>query len=243
MISLLLPLLLATLALSGGGDRRPERLPRDPGPRTEYFVLELAAADAPAGARLAQPVGSVVLRRREVEGGFQLEAEWRFDRSAEEGGSEQVHHIEQIAETGSKLIWREWGPGRARSLTVERDASGREIDYADSGRGAKPRGTLAASARAFLPLELLERMRSGDAPSACERFDPLSRALERVELRLRPGSSALVRDDGTIAGRCEFVGGELRSFRWQDGDLVARRVDEKDYRARAPDAAVTIRRP
>ena len=255
MGTLLLPLALATLGLLRGGDARQERLPRDPGPRTEYFVLEIVGADAAAGAKAPPTVGSVVLRRRALADGYQLEAEWQFDRTEEDGGTERVLHVEQFSSVGSKLIWREWGPARARSLSVTRDAAGRELAYADSGRGATPRGTLASKGHAWMPLEILERLRLGDAlGSGCERFDPLSRTLERVEVRRLPLEAAagaapaarvheIVRDDGTCAGRCEFVGEELRSFRWQHGDLLARRVDEAEYRARAPLASVTIKRP
>jgi len=253
--TLFLPLALATLGSFRAGDARQERLPRDPGPRTEYFVLEMIGSDAAAGAKAPPTVGSVVLRRRALADGYQLEAEWQFDRTEEDGGTERVLHIEQFSSTGSKLIWREWGPARARSLSVTRDAAGRELAWADSGRGAAPRGSLASKGHAWMPLEILERMRLGDAPGAvCERFDPLARTIERVEVRRLPTDASagpapvvraqeIVREDGTTAGRCEFVGEELRSFRWQHGDLVARRVDEAEYRARAPLASVTIKRP
>jgi hypothetical protein len=52
-----------------------------------------------------------------------------------------------------------------------------------------------------------------------------------------------VREDGTTAATCEFAGVELRSFRCQQGGLLARRVDEAEYLARAPGTSVTIRRP
>jgi hypothetical protein len=251
----LLSLAFATLGLFRVGEARQERLPRDPGPRTEYFVLEIVGGDAAAVTKTTPTVGSVVLRRRALADGYQLEAEWQFDRTEEEGGTERVLHIEQFSGAGSKLIWREWGPARARSLSVTRDAAGRELAWADSGRGAAPRGTLASKGHAWMPLEILERMRLGDAPgSACERFDPLARTIERVEVRRLPLEAAagaapvaraqeIVREDGTTAGRCEFVGEELRSFGWQHGDLVARRVDEAEYRARDPLGAVTIKRP
>lgn len=261
MHGILLPLSLATLAVLPGGDPRPESLQRDPGPRTEYFVLEITDASPSAGAPHARPVGAVVLRRRTIEGGFQLEGEWQFDRSDEEGGSERVLHVEQISSAGSRLIWREWGPSRARSLSVTRGPGGVKLAFVDSARGGTRRETLLSHEPAWMPLELLERIRLGDSPPAtCERIDPLSRSLERVEVRLlspeAPDASAaraeqtpaarayeIVRGDGTTAGRCEFLGIELLNLSWQQGDLVARRVDEEEYRARSPRSAVTIRRP
>lgn len=258
MHAILLSLALATLPVLPGGGSRQERLGRDPGPRTEYFVLEIVDAHPAPGAPPARPVGSVVLRRGTLGDGFQLEGEWQFDRSEEEGGGEQVLHVEQISSAGSKLIWREWGPSRARSLSVTRDAGGRSLAFVDSGRGGTRQAKLAAPSPCWMPLELLERIRLGDPPqAACERFDPLSRSLERVEVRAlaQPASASpdeprsatreyeIVRGDGTLAGRCEFSGVELNSFQWQQCDLVARRVDESEYRARSSRGTVTIQRP
>ena len=247
----LLPFALATLALMPVGDPRRDTLPRDPGPRTEYFILEITAVPR------ARPVGTLCLRRRAVEGGFQLEGEWVFDRLDEGSGDERVLHIEQISDTGSKLIWREWGPSRARSLSVTQEAGVDGLAFVDSARGGTRRATLASRERAWLPLELLERTRLGDPPrSACARFDPLSRSVERVEVKLGPPATGaggepaptarayeIVREDGTIAGGFEFLGAELQSLRWQEGELVARRIDEKEYRERSPSSSVTIRRP
>ncbi|MFN0006392.1 MAG: hypothetical protein ACKVXR_00680 [Planctomycetota bacterium] len=243
MNTTLLALALAFLASPPAGDPRTQTLPREPGPRTEHFLLE--TSEDPARC-----VGAVVLRRRASEGGFQLEAEWQFDRAEEEGGDEQVLHIEQLAAAGSKLIWREWGSSRARSLVVTRNAEGREIAFVDTSRGGSRKDTIAADTPWF-PLELFERLRTGAAPpGACARFDPLSRSIESVDLKLvpkglEPAARAyeLVRADGTSAGSCEFLGTELRSFRCHQGGLVARRVDEAEYLARSPRTSVTIRRP
>jgi hypothetical protein len=143
------------------------------------------------------------------------------------------------------MIWREWGQSRARSLTVDRPAGGRELDAVDVARGGTRRDALAADEPVSFPLELIERLRmEGATPGACLRFDPLARGFERVEVRSRGAwSYEIVREDGTTAGTCEFVGVELRSFRCQAGGLVARRVDEAEYLARAPRTSVTIQRP
>lgn len=251
MNTTLLALALATLASPRSGDSRPQTLPRDPGPRTEYFLLESPWASPLADWAPAECVGAVVLRRRTVEGGYQLESEWQFDRPDADGGGEQVLHIEQVSSAGSKLIWREWGPSRARSLSIDREAGERKLAYVDIARGGTRRETLVADDPVCFPLELLERIRLGDAtPAACARFDPLSRSVERVEVKLVPKGSEpatrsyeIVRTDGTTAGMCEFLGLELRSFRSQQGGLVARRVDEAEYLARSPRTSVTIRRP
>jgi len=228
-------------------------LAREPGPRTEYFVLEMPEPARKPGAPAVRTVGTVCLRRRALASGFQLEGEWTFDRSDEEGGGERVLHVEQLGQDGSRLIWREWGPSRARSLTVDRDAGRKGLAWIDTGRGASIRDSLAASEGVWFPLELVERLRpSGPVPAACVRLDPLSRRLERVELKrtkLAPASAEdadrafdLVRADGTIAGRFELAGRELRAFRAQDGDLVARRVGEEEYRSRIR-PAVAVKRP
>jgi len=215
----------------------------------------MSDADPPARGVPARPVGSVVLRRRTLEGGYQLEGEWHFDRPDEDGGGEQVLHIERITTAGSQLIWREWGPSRARSLSMDREAGGREIASVDASRGGSRRDRLVADDPVCFPLELLERIRFGDAlPEASLRFDPLSRGVERVAARLiakdsaggsAPGTRSyeIVRGDGTTAGIYEFLGSELRSFRSQRGGLVARRVDEAEYLARSPRTSVTIQRP
>lgn len=255
MNTTLLPLALAILASPRGGDPPPQTLPRDPGPRTEHFVLEIPSPSPLADWAPATCVGAVVLRRRAVEGGYQLEGEWHFERSDEDGGDEQVLHIEQIAASGSKLIWREWGSSRARSLSITREAGGRKLASVDIARGGTRRDSLMADDPVCFPLELLERIRLGDAPSAtCMRFDPLTRDIERVEVKAIAKDAAegsapatrsyeIVRGDGTTAGICEFLGSELHSFRSQRGGPVARRVDEAEYLARSPRTSVTIRRP
>jgi hypothetical protein len=238
-------------ALLGGGRDQGARVSRDPGPRAEYFILELPALESLGGNPVygkPREVGAVCLRRRRIEGGFQLEGEWLFRRSEEEGGDERVLHVEQILGNSARLIWREWGPARARSVTVDRSAEGL-LSIVDSGRGGTARETIAVREGASMPLELLERIRFAEAiPATCDRFDPLSRSAEAVEVRhVQPTAGMegvqVVRADGSLAGGYEFLGAALQTFRWQDGDIVARRVTEEEYRAACPVPAVSIQRP
>jgi hypothetical protein len=210
------------------------RLARDPGPRTEVFVLSMNPATL-----ITREVGTVELRRRAVEGGMQLEGEWTFPRAITEGGDERVLHIEQLGAAATRLLWREWGIARARSLVVDRAADAKSLACVDTTRGGTCREILSPAEPSWLPLELLECLRlEGPPAGTLQRFDPLSRRSETVRVRTLPEEASagrspskeavrreyeLAREDGTIAGRFEFRGEELMSFSWQDGDLVARR--------------------
>ncbi len=222
----------------------------DPAPdvRLEHFVLELRSPDAKLPVR---EVGLVCMRRRRIAGredGMQLECECLFRRDGPEPDSEHVLHVERLSSEGARLVWREWGAGRARCLTADWTADGRGLHMVESCRGGMPRETLSAADGAVMPLYLLELTRNGGATSGkYRRLDPLSRALESIELRVSNRVDAGVelrvvdwlREDGSLAGHFEFHGDELTSFRWQEGDLLARRVTEQQYsdRKTRPSAA------
>jgi hypothetical protein len=248
--------LAALFALpSGTPGARPA--PRgDPDLRLEHFVLELREAGSASNGRAVREVGLVCLRRRAIEGGTQLECECLFRRdgpqSQDGGGDEHVLHVEQLSSAGTRLDWREWGPGRARSFTAEWTADGRALRTVESCRGGTPRETLSASEGAVMPLYLLDLARYGRATSGrYKRLDPLARNLEAVELctsykgEAGPGRRTveIVRDDGTLAGRFEFHGTDLETFQWQEGDLVARRVSVEEYAARSAPPVSAVRPP
>jgi hypothetical protein len=238
MLALALVLGLASSAAAPA----PAGEPGDTGDvRLEHFVLELHGAEADAPVR---EVGLVCMRRRKIAGredGMQLECECLFRRDAAEGDSEHVLHVERLTNGGPRLVWREWGPGRARCLTADWAADGGALHMVESCRGGMPRETLSAGEGAVMPLYLLELARNGGATAGkYRRLDPLSRALETIELRVSHRVDAgtelrvvdWLRDDGSLAGHFEFRGNELVSFRWQEGDLVARRITAQQYAER-----------
>jgi hypothetical protein len=214
--------------------------------RVEHFVLERPSAES---STEPVEVGLACLRRRPVEGesaGHQLELECVFRRQSDDDEDEHVLHVERSG-PGPALVWREWGPRRSRCLTAERTKEGTGLVLVESSRGGIPRETLAAPADFVLPLELLELAREGKAASGrFTRLDPLSRALEPIDVRTLPGDLRVVeltREDGSAAGRFEFRGTELVGFQWQDGDLRARRITSESYARRVAAAAPLVRRP
>jgi len=241
----------ACLAPAGGA---PDLASPDPGEvRQEYFVLEIRPPELPAtDLRLKPPpsareVGLACLRRRALGsgegGGIQLECECLFLRDAGDGEPEHLLHVERLSGDGPRLVWREWGPGRARCLTAEWTADGRGLRMVESCRGGIPRETRAAGDGAVMPLYLLELAREASATSGrYRRIDPLSREIESVDLEISPPSAGaadvrevvLRREDKSLAGRYEFRGAELLSFQWQEGDLFARRVTAEEYAERRP---------
>jgi hypothetical protein len=214
--------------------------PATNGLRLEHFVLERTAPDG-NGARLE--VGLVCLRRREVEGGRQLESECLFfRRGGDTGEDEHVLEVERDAGPGPALVWREWGGTRSRCLTAERSADGSGLLLVETSRGGVPRATIEAPPGVLYPLELIELARAeAIQPGRRLRFDPLSRSLETIEVKTaRDGESSVggirtvdfLREDGSSAGRFEFRGSELLEFQWQEGDLHARRVEAELYAQR-----------
>jgi hypothetical protein len=249
--------LAASLALAGAGlDDARSTLPGKPSEtdvRIEHFVLEIRGPAPAAAPSAAQEVGLVCMRRRPIEGyehGMQLECECLFRRDGDGGEPEHVLHVERLSSEGPRLVWREWGPGRARSLTAEWTRDGKGLRMVESCRGGMPRETLSAGDGAVMPLYLLELARGGGATSGrYRRLDPLSRDLETVELttsyRAESGANVRVveftREDGSLAGRFEFRGADLVSFQWQEGDLAARRVTAQEYAERSARPVIAAR--
>ena len=213
--------------------------------RIEHFVLEIRAPVPAATPSAAREVGLVCMRRRPIEGyehGMQLECECLFRRDGDGGEPEHVLHVERLSSEGPRLVWREWGPGRARSLTAEWTRDGKGLRVVESCRGGMPREVLWAGDGAVMPLYLLELARGGGATSGkYRRLDPLSRDLETIQLttscRAESGANVRVveftREDGSLAGRFEFRGADLVSFQWQEGDLAARRITAQEYAERS----------
>jgi hypothetical protein len=251
--------LAATLTLAGtqsdGASSHPAATQAETDVRLEHFVLEIRAPALDDAAPAAREVGLVCMRRRPIEGyehGMQLECECLFRRDADSGEPEHVLHVERLSSEGPRLVWREWGPSRARSLTAEWTRDGKGLRMVESCRGGMPRETLAAGDGAVMPLYLLELARGGGVTSGkYRRLDPLTRDLETIELatsnRIESGASVRVveftREDGSLAGRFEFRGADLVSFQWQEGDLVARRITAQQYAAKSASTAVGDRRP
>ncbi len=215
--------------------------PATSGLRLEHFVIERRSADPSA---TPVEVGLACLRRREIEGGRQLESECLFfRRGGDTGEDEHVLQVERDASPGPALVWREWGGTRSRCLTAERSPDGSGLLLVETSRGGVPRATIEAPPSVFNPLELLELARADRVqPGRCLRFDPLSRSLETIEVKVVRGETPatvesagelrtveFLREDGSSAGRYEFRGSELVDFQWQEGDLHARRVEDAAY--------------
>jgi hypothetical protein len=206
--------------------------------REEYFALELENASEGAGAQ----VGLAVLRRSAGDAGLLLEWEVHFPRE-----HTRVLHVERMSELGTKLVWRELGAGRGRTLSCERSPFGamRVLEWTM----ACEREEIAEGGDVVLPLYLLELARSGDVePGRYRVFDPPSRAVVEVALtasfaaRAVAASSPQAQDalciertvelrraDGSLFAAALFVGSELERLRWQGGGLVARRLSKDDY--------------
>jgi len=242
---------LAGLAWTGPSLEDAPRIQTSPDVRLEHFVLELRDSSGGEPVASVREVGLVCLRRRKIHAekggreGMQLESECLFLRETEKGDAERVLHVERLSSEGSRLVWREWGPGRARSLTAEWTPDGQGLRMVESSRGGMPRETLSAGDGAMLPLYLLELARTGQATAGrYRRLDPLSREIEAVDLAttyrevegVQRRIVELHREDRSLAGHFEFLGTELLAFQWQEGDLVARRVSEAEYEQRSRSA-------
>jgi len=222
------------LALAAGGVWGRERSagcePRlATSPREEFFVLE-CSLPADAGARAA--VEQVGLARWSARGGerAQVELEARF---FEDGL--RVHQVESASGSERELVWREWRPSDGRTLIAR--ARGGALDLVEWGRHEPLRTSLPAPADLCFPLHLVEALRIERGAlqrEALLRFDPLGRRSESLQLveheRAGDVRTLELRDDsGACAGRYEFDGERLRSFRWQGGALIARAIEPADY--------------
>lgn len=200
--------------------------------RRECFVLEM-----PGAAPDAEPLGWAELLRRESAGGMVLECEYVFVR-AEHGERWHVKHIEQLDQTGPRLVWREFGTAAGRTLTLERSHEGEEWRCQAFEGEENVRCAIDTSHGAVFPLYLVELARKGQLGAAeLYLFDPLETALvpRRISTVYQPSSDTrarsleLARPDGTLAGRWTFEGTELVSFQWQEDGLRARRIEPEQY--------------
>jgi hypothetical protein len=172
----LLALALAATLAAPAGRAGPAGLPA----RVERFVLEWPAGPRPPGQRVA---GLVEWRLQDVRQGVQIEREIRFAGAAGEGAG-RVLHVERLTESDARLVWREIGTSSGRSLLCEwlRDARGLRV--LEWGRDGARRATLEPWNGVAMPLYLIELARVGRATQGSHAvFDPLSRRLERLELR------------------------------------------------------------
>lgn len=223
--------------------------PLPPAPATlrrECFVIE---ASSPEGAE-RQALGWAEFLRRESAGGMVLECEYVFVR---EQRSERwrVRHVEQLDQTGPRLVWREIGTAAGRTLTLERAHEGEDWRCQAFERDEAVRCAIDTRHGAVFPLYLLELARKGQFGAAeLYLFDPLETALvprtvSTVYAPAGPGRTRTLeiqRRDGTLAGRYEFEGTELVSIQWQEGGPRGRRIDPQEY-AKAVGGAVELVRP
>ncbi|MBK7643542.1 MAG: hypothetical protein IPJ19_10940 [Planctomycetes bacterium] len=202
--------------------------------RRECFVIE----DSTPGAA-SDPVGWAEFLRREDHGGMLLECEYVFVRPGR-GERWRVRHVEKLTDNGPQLVWREIGTAAGRTLTLERTREGDQWRCQAFERDESVRSTLDTGAGAVFPLYLIELARNGQLGAAeLTLFDPLESALvsRHATTVYAPASGEhtrtleLHRPDATLAGRYVFAGSELRSFQWQEGGWVARRIDPEQYSA------------
>jgi hypothetical protein len=206
--------------------------------RVERFVLERTTLDA-RGRTAVDVVGFVERRRLVAEKGVQLECDVRFLRTPNTDGtrdSQRISHVECHGETGPRCLWRELGPAGGRSVAAEWSRDGRALDVVEWGPGGTQRGTLVGARGVVMPLFLAELVRDGKlASGSVTVFDPLGRTLEPLWVRTIYDAESskrvveLTRGDGTLFQRFTFGGVDLVSFQWQEGNLVARRVERDEY--------------
>ncbi|MCK6448995.1 MAG: hypothetical protein L6Q99_21575 [Planctomycetes bacterium] len=230
--------LVAASVLAGFGEADASSEGREL--RVECFVLEL---DTPV-AGTSQHVGVAKLTRTEL--GADTLFEWDLHFALDDL---RVLHVERYTEDGAKLVWREVGPGRGRTLLAElaHDADTlRVVDWSTE----REREDVHVGASLLLPLGELELARRNELCDGVQTvFDPLSREPEPRESSTRfagvpvedasaePVSEAwrlerevsARRRDGTHAWSARFVGDELVAYAWQPGGLVARRIEAAEY--------------
>jgi len=196
--------------------------------RVEYFVVERQALDAEA----PEPVGIVVWRHSRGDDGVILETETLFAE-----GPTRALHVERASGAEPRLIWRELGGGMARTWLAEWDPKIERVRTTGWCEGSQSHSTFAVDVQALMPLDLIERLRTGRAADGCYAvLAPLSQSVESLNVRThRVDTEGRViewrRADGDLAGRYVFEGESLVHFQWQAGSLRARRVDERTYRA------------
>lgn len=205
--------------------------------REECFALELESTDD-RGAVTQRTVGTAVLRVRANDDGGGAEWEVRFDDD-----TARVLHVEEWRPDARKLVWREWRPGSGRTVVAEGSADARQLQLVEWGRANRSRSVVASQGTLHLPLELLERARSGELPTGpLECFEPLANAAERVHVAVEFAQGAddgtlarrwtLLAEDGVTVGSFLFLADELVEFRWQGGGLLARRIEREEFQTR-----------
>jgi len=223
------------------------------GGRGEYFLLEWRGATAHphhgyTGIRGLEraaregALGLVEVRRRKVQGSWQLEQDVHFP-------FEEVRllAVECLSRKSPRLVWREIFPGGGRTIFAEWTSESEELKAFEWGLDGSLREYHDTSRGAVMPQYLLELVRSGQAVGGrFEVFDPLIGALDIWSLdvtyqREHSDSDAddesgeyirraeFRRRDGTLAGLYRFAGTRLISFQWQEGDVVAKRISRIEY--------------
>jgi hypothetical protein len=211
-----------------------EGLPFGEPARIERFVLEEADGS---------PAGTAVWRKSRGQRGLQLERELAFLDPEAPGRTAGVRHVECLEAGSERAVFREIGAG-GRVVLAEwvRPAGAppgshlRTQEWSASGLREE---LLSGAESAVLPLALCELARDGRLASGrlgC--FDPLTRAIETLEVRTwlprEPAGGVerrveLRRLDGTLFLRLEFAGSQLEGFQLQEGGPRARRVEEQAY--------------
>lgn len=212
------------------------------GQRVEQFLLEWTGAGDPPAARgrgdievrRSRVLGLARLRQRFEGGELQLEIE--LDYMLE---NLRLYSVEKLGERASRLIYREMGSGRGRTLRAEWSRDGASLETAEWDRSGRRARSASLDAGGVLPQYLLELARTGSVLSGhFQVFDPLTGALERQELTTTYETGAeerlqrvvrLRRADGTLAGEYRFTGDALTAFRLQNGRLEARAVSIEAY--------------
>ncbi len=261
----LAPLFALGAALAAGGGPRvaPEPPPvgtraagvaLDGQERVERFLVEWAGAGLPpAGApglpealeeaRLRGEVGLVELRRRRVDGGWQLEQDIAFPFEGV-----RVMAVECLSAVSPRLVWREVTPRGGRTLFAEWRERSEALRVVEWGLDGSLRESHETGRGAVMPQYLVELARAGHLDGGTFRvFDPLAGGLERWTLTQRyltagdggaPGGPELLREielrreDGSLAGRYRLRGDELLELAWQEGGLRVSPLDEEGYRRR-----------
>lgn len=211
----------------------------------EFFVLELSRGEGSNASRPAAPAPvGVAVWRRASGSRSQCELEARFFEERA-----RVHLVEESGSAGSTLVFREWRSSSGRTVRVQPGERADVLQVVEWGRAQPVRESFSTPATPWLALHDVELVRSGAATAselARSRswFDPLGRRTIEVRGTLEwrgepaadsPAAFELARtvrwtdESGACVGEQTFVGDELRSFRWQGGDLVARRVPREEH--------------